>query len=450
MDYSIFDKAFYKLFEKDALINFIDRDKTTFPLAKSKFGRLKSMVMSFDKHGSFLLGEKIAQILFGGHNLNYYDLSYPFVDIVIKHPIEGYSEMNELISIKTSSTKYSLKSAVDDTNGFKIGQFMNYLLANIKFYVYKSEKEAVAGRNAYKTGTVLSTYRKMIEKISGDDLEKYTEYYFAQLGYLAMLKEFLDEYNKRENKMVYVKGKTGTMSAVFRWLYAIFMVSNPKDATRINSSLQKPITKEELSIVKNILGETLPEVKDIKFFIPDALKGKKISYCMFYFNRHDLNPDKIVLNCGKTTAIPIEVLYERSFELWRNKNKHIRHIEQKKKRINVYFNYNDILDIFEDGRDSFKTHLKIIISKSDERDRYKEEHQEAIIEVIDKIKGDYSPQAAELVNYLNNLMDLWYEEDEKKKIIVDFKKFINNIEKRREIKSRVKIPDWIKKMKKSD
>jgi hypothetical protein len=456
MDYSIFDKAFYKLFEKNAEINFIDRDKSTFPLAKSKFGRLKSMVMSLDKHGSHLLGEKIGQILFGAHNLNYYDLSYPFVDIIVKDPVEGYSEKNELISIKTSSTKYSLKNATTDVNGFKISQFLNYLLKNLNFYVYRSGTEAIAGRNAYKTGTVLATYVKMIEEISQGDAEKYTQYYFSVLGYLALLKEFLDKYNEKEKKMVFIKGN------VFRWLYAIFIISNPSEKNHINSLLKKtvkkqlvpnPITEEELNMVRRILGrDILPEAKDIKFLIPDDLKKKKVSYCVFYFNKYsNNNTDQIVLNCAKTTAITIEELYEKSFELWREKGKHIKSLERSKgksKFKNIYFNYENILEIFEDGRDSFKDHIKIIISKSDKRDKYTEEHQEAIIQVIDKIKGDYSPQAGELANYLNNLMDLWYEEDEKKKIIVDFKKFINNIEKRREIKSRVKIPDFIKKMKK--
>jgi hypothetical protein len=192
--------------------------------------------------------------------------------------------------------------------------------------------------------------------------------------------------------------------------------------SKINAMLKTPIQKEEMALVRKLVGRRLPTAKGIRFIIPKDLLTKKISFCVFYFNQNKLNKEDIVLNCAKTRAVNIADLYERAFELWKQRGYHF------KKGKNIYFKYDDILELFEEpGATTFSTHIQISLPKEGkEQYKYGKTHQKALIDVIDKIKGDNSPQAAKLTDYINNLLDLW-ETGNKEKIITNFQKFLNTI-----------------------
>ncbi|MDD4644635.1 MAG: hypothetical protein PHY99_01445, partial [Bacteroidales bacterium] len=185
----------YKLFLEKNLynINLANQSQSNYTYItnnQSRFNRLKHLIYQIEQSGSPLEGEKISEILLGATNLNVLNLSYPFVDVKVISPVKGVTQMNELISVKTTKDMHNLKDAVTYVNGFKISQLIQFAISKINLKIYKNE--TFKDRFAIKLSSITSYYQKSITELFSSDKTIYTYSFINTIVILKFIKDYLN------------------------------------------------------------------------------------------------------------------------------------------------------------------------------------------------------------------------------------------------------------------
>lgn len=426
----------FKLFERTYNIN-LSTNKTDYQFVKrnnSRFNRLKHLVYQIEQHGSPLEGEKISEILLGSVNLNTLDLSYPFVDVQVVNPIKGVTKNNELISVKTSRDKHTLKDAVTYVNGFKIEQLIQFGMSKLNLQLYKSK--IFKSRNAMKLSTVVSKYQQYIKQLFGDDIGVYTYAFSHSITILNFLKKYLKtiegEEDKETNKEI-LFGIIVILSAVFidkkfNTNYLETIGTRKEPGTISLNILPKKLENIKNSILNYFSTEVTHDFNSDYFDYGESLPNKfdkmEISYCILFFDK-ETDDGKVVLNLYKTESVSFSELFNNSMKIWLKKNYHKRALLKKE---NLYLNYEDVVNAFGGG-DVFSTHIKV---EMEPNWNYKERSQgvkKLYVKVIDKIKGiENDEKQKEILKLLNKYLSKINSGDDeiKTSYINKFKQFLDD------------------------
>ena len=434
----IIESSYQKtLNETNINIDLSDRHKTTITnsnivkykdFTKNSFARLFHLFYEMDEKGSPLVGEKISSLLFNAVNLNYYNKSYPFVDLIVKEPIDGVTENEEHISMKTSSTKHNLISAVTDVNGFKLRQLIQFILKKSDLNIYKTDN--FSKRESIKYYTIIDGMYSVFNILRKDT--KYSNYYEDmfrnQLSYLFALKNAIDNNVLYNNKSL-------------------------KDMNSINNFLLDFI-KQDLDNIKNDELDFDFDTNIEKLYTMYDFFDLPISFCVLYFDENLDDESNINMHIQKTNIIKLKDLYQNSLDKWIEKGYHTKIWELKTAKLgddldvdnsktNYYFNYNDIYNIFEENNEGeFNTHIKIkmnsnkknkYLSYEEDADKKKdyERFQNIKVDVIDNIKSVPNDKMSnKVLNFINNILNkLDNESVDKESVIQDFRTFIDDYDK---------------------
>jgi hypothetical protein len=417
----------YKLFLEKVYNIDLTTNQATYEYIKGRgrLNRLKHLVYQLEKTGDPINGEKVSEILLGGVNLNVLDLSYPFVDLKVVTPVPGISNVNELISVKTTRDKHKLKDAVTYVNGFKIGQLIQFAISEIDLNLYKTK--VFKKRNAIRLSSVTSFYDKLIKDLFGKNEKIYTFVFVHTLLFYYLLKEYLEILSTQEI-IITDRNELYTNMAVLLCYY-VDRKFNTNYLKNLNLKSSSDFIVEAEHNIINLFSKRIEEVvnaEDEEFgwlrFIPEAIRSLQISYCILFFDEDDEDSNKVVLNVCKTQSVSFEKLFVNTIKIWTQKPEgkakaiqpmHLRSLERNK---NIYLNYNGVTKAFEDGNlkgdDVFDTQIKIEFSA--EWTSSYEERPESIkklyVKVIDKVKAIPNDEKQEEVltlinNFLNKVID---------------------------------------------
>jgi len=420
----------------------------------TKVNRLTHLLYNFDYNGSPLVGEKIAELLLNAVNLNYFNKSYPFVDLKVKEPIEGMTVKDEFISIKTSSTKHSLSSAITDVNGFKISQLilfvMNFLADNQKpFNIFKSD--IFKDRNAIRKDMIVTVYYRFMKAIDKIAPELYDHLFLFQLYYIILLSRYIETLRIPKKQMI------ENTNDFYSMLFGIVL-------THVNSTFNKDYRREfedaledvsprvylSDSLIKQFSSMSFPNV-NLASYLPSKVAEMRVSYCMIYFEpdvKGKVQTEEVVLHLQKTRSLSILDLLDRSINLWKDRGFHKKETRDKNKE-NIYFNFQDIVKIFEEDKISqihksektgrilksdveFDTHLKVIINKENIRNfsERPEKQTDLIVKVIDEIKGlpsdELTTKVLKDINKITNLMKI-HNQRKKENFVDKFREFMHSL-----------------------
>jgi hypothetical protein len=362
----------------------------------TKFNRLKHLLFEYDDKGSPIMGEKIASLLLGADNLNYYSKSYPFVDLIVKRPVDGITKKNEYISIKTSATKHSLSTSITDVNGFKISQLIHFIIQLLPVNIFKDSK-IIKFRNAIRTDALVTVYYRFMKKFQNKDIKLYEHLFKNQLYYIFLLKNHIEKLRNPEMLPI------DDTNDFYGMMFGIILCD-------VNNLFGKDYTADFEDAIRNIKPKTKLIIQDCnginyvdrKHFLPDDIANMQISYCMLYLESDLIGRKKtrresteVVLHLQKTRTLSLGVLLDRAIQLWMKLGFHTRTTRDVGKQ-NIYFRFIHIVELFEPEKASlsnkeieFDTHLKVIISKNN-INKYSErdvEQTDLIVKVIDDIKG---------------------------------------------------------------
>jgi len=408
----------YKLFlEKLYTLNLENPKNNTYKLGKGTLNRLKHLVYNLEKSGSFLQGEKISEILLGATNLNTLDLSYPFVDLKVLEPVENVSILNELISIKTTRDKHSLKESVTYVNGFKIGQLIQFAISNMNFNFYK--KQGFKQRHAYKLSSVTSHYDKFIRQYFGGNKEIYTFIFVHTLLFYSLFKSYLDivaegKFLKRDD--LYLSMEIFICKFVDEFNGTNYLEKYKSDKIKkINKIDEFNNDIEEKYIDK--IREAINYKDNYKWlnFIDEKIRNLQISYAILYFNE---DVDKMILNLHKTQNVSFDTLLKNTIEAWTSSEKHMKSLDAKK---NIYLDYTGVIQAFSNdklqGDDVFNTHIVVEFTEkwSSEYKERPEETKKLYVKVIDKVKSIPNDEKQEqILNLINKFLTKMIDEDDQK------------------------------------
>ncbi len=130
------------------------------------FSNMKNFYAQSINNGIF--AENILRQTLDGVNLNHLSKNHPHVDLAIVNPIEGFSQKNEIISVKSSiSKKPTLSSVMRDTKSIKLESMFSYILFANSNYELNYERDYFNSKSLLKSGIDLI---KKIEKSSNEDL----------------------------------------------------------------------------------------------------------------------------------------------------------------------------------------------------------------------------------------------------------------------------------------
>ncbi len=418
LNYKLFLERLYNI---NLVTNEIDYD---FIKSSGKINRLKHLIYQLEQTGSPLGGEKISEILLGGTNLNVLDLSYPFVDLKVTTPVEGVTLENELISVKTTRDKYTLKDSVTYVNGFKIGQLIQFAIKKMNLNLYKNKK--FTRRNSIQLSSITSFYDNLIIKLFGENTAIYSFVFIHTLLFYLLLKEYLEKLSEKDI-IITDRDELYTNIAVLLCTYV-----DEKYNTNYIDDIESKIKKSSNYIinatynVKNLFSQRIKEAIDSEDddfnwlnFLPEEIRNLKISYCILFFDKDDDENKKIVLNLCKTQAISFQNLFKNTIKLWTEKknDKSIpMHMKALSKKQNLYLNYDGVIKAFEGnnltGNDVFNTRIKIEFT-SEWTSQYQERPEELkklYVKVIDKVKSipndEKEKKILTLLNkFLNKVID---------------------------------------------
>ena len=409
----------YKLFleANEYKIDLENLKNNTYQIDKSNLNRLKHLIYNLEKSGSFLQGEKISEILLGATNLNTLDLSYPFVDLKVIEPVKDISILNELISIKTTRDKHSLREAVTYVNGFKIGQLIQFAISNMNFNFYK--KQNFKQRYAYKLSSVTSHYDKFIKQYFGENKEIYTFIFVHTLLFYSLFKNYLDIVSEEiflNRNDLYLSMEIFICKFIDEFNGTKYLEKYKSD----NIKKINKINKIDNDIEKKYMDKIRKSVDykdDYKWldFIDEEIRNLQISYAILYFTEDD---DKIILNLHKTQNVSFDTLLKNTIETWTSSEKHMKSLNSEK---NIYLDYGGVIKAFSNdklqGDDVFNTHIQVeftekFVSEYKERP---EETKKLYVKVIDKIKSIPNDEKQEqILNLINKFLTKMIDEDDEK------------------------------------
>lgn len=376
---------------------------------KNQFGRLFHLFYELDDNGSPIIAEKISALLFNAVNLNYYNKSYPFVDLIVPEDksIEGITLPDEYISVKTSAKANTLNNAINEVNGFKLSQVLQFALqmTGVDFF----EGENFSKRNTIKYFTILNELYKIF-KIK-QNATNYELIFKNQLKYIYLLKKIMDNGRTYNGKIL------NNINNINEFFTDII----DKDLRILNPSEMKK---------SHELDDYIKEYDEMNNFYSKF----HISYCVSYFDKDSDINDSIILHVQKTKAINFIELYEKTIKEWVLLDYHKRILDDETSK-NYYLKYNNIKTIFSEG-DDFSNHIILKMSK-EKRKKYfdiskddtktKDYHnfQNLKVEVIDNIKSiPNDKMSKDVLNFINNIVNkLDNENVNKENIIKQFKDF---------------------------
>ena len=428
----------YKLFlEKLYHVNLIS-GKTDYNILKrrGRMNRLKHLIYQLEDTGSSLGGEKVSEILLGGTNLNVLDLSYPFVDLKVTEPVPGVTEEDELISVKTTRDKHTLKNAVTYVNGFKIGQLIQFAISKIDLNLYKST--TFKKRKAIKLSSVTSFYDNLIKDLFGANQDIYTFVFVHTLLFYSLLKEYL-ELLAKEEIIITDRDELYTNVAVLLCYYVdnkfhTNYLTNLKLKRSENYIIE---TTNNLNIlfsnrIKEVIDSEDEELSWLKF-IPESIRNIRISYCILFFNEDD--EEKVVLNLCKTQSITFERLFKNTIKIWTESsgNSVPMHLKALSKKQNLYLNYQGVIKAFQSdklkGDNVFNVHIQVEFDANwaDTYHERPEDTKKMYVKVIDKVKSiPNDDKQTEILNLLNKFLNKIIDSDESDKYIKKFSDIFNH------------------------
>lgn len=433
--------------EGDYYIN-VSTNKTNYQYIKNdstRFNRLKHLIYQIEQNGSPLMGEKISEILLGAVNLNTLDLSYPFVDVKVVNPVDGVTNTDELISVKTSRDSHTLREAVTYVNGFRIDQLIQFGMSKLDLQLYKSS--SFKSRNAMKLSTVISYYQHIIKKLFGNDEGVYTYAFSHSIIILDFLKKYLSKIEAQpgtnSSKAIVGLVTAAFIDKKFNTSYIDDVGGRGEDKLlNINITVKK-LEKIKQSVLNYFSSESSHNFSSdyINYGdgLPKEISKLQISYCILFFNEENndgKNDGKIVLNLYKTQSVSFDQLFNNSMNIWLKKNYHINNLNRNKfdqKKQNIYLNYDNVVLAFQgnnlSGDQVFDTHIKVEIEPNWTYRERDEGTKKMYVKIIDKIKGITNDEKEEeILKLLNRHLNRINVNDEEKRnsYINKFKQFLND------------------------
>lgn len=410
----------YKLFlEKLYNINLVnDEIDYDFVKTRGRLNRLKHLIYQLEKSGSPLGGEKVSEVLLGGTNLNVLDLSYPFVDLKVTTPVPGVTIADELVSVKTTRDKHTLRDSVTYVNGFKIGQLIQFAISEIDLNLYKSK--IFKKRKAIKLSSITSFYDNLIKKLFGENQVIYTFAFVHTLLFYSLLKEYL-EILANQDIIITDRNELYTNMAVLLCYY-IDKKFNTNYINQLESKIKgsQNYIVEATHNVENLFSRKINDVVDSEDenfgwlrFIPENIRNLKISYCILFFDKED-DDEKVVLNLCKTQAVSFQDLLRNTIILWTQSSNGVvpMHMKALKKKQNLYLNYAGVIKAFETnelkGDDVFNTRFRIEFTYewASQYQERPEELKKLYVKVIDKVKSiPNDEKQGDILNLLNKFLN---------------------------------------------
>lgn len=360
---------------------------------RSMINRLNHLLFQYNAKGKPLIAEKIASLLLGAVNLNYYSKSYPFADLKVEHPINGITIQDEYISMKSSSTKNTLSRAVTDVNGFKLSQLILFIIEKMQLNIFR-DLETKTIRGSMRKDIILNTYYKFMQKCDDDRLRD--KLFERQLYYIVLFQKYIDE-KLRHPSYIEIKKISDFKSILFG---IILNQINSESSTDYTSYFENVLSSEfkgpktgnptlNYELMKRVSVE-YEKPKDITYlsYLPETIADMKASFCILYIE-NSKNSKDVIFSLQKTNAMKISELLKRSFDRWMKMKYHAK-VTRGAGKMNVYFNFKDIVEVFDQkNTNEFDTHLRVIVNREnienfEERPR---EQTKEIIRVIDEIKG---------------------------------------------------------------
>lgn len=118
------------------------------------YDAMKNFYMQSQNNGVY--AENILRITLDGVNLNHLYKNHPHVDIAIPtiaKTVEGVTQPNEIISVKSSITKNTtLAKVLSDTKSIKLESVFSYVVFASSNYELKYEKEFYVAKSLYNLG----------------------------------------------------------------------------------------------------------------------------------------------------------------------------------------------------------------------------------------------------------------------------------------------------------
>lgn len=418
------NKLFETTYNVDLNLPKIDYPTATKPtINTADKNRLTNLVLDVDETGSWKIGEKISEILLGAPNLNYFNLSYPFVDLKVNKPVPNISEKDEYISVKTCRTANTLIGAFSEVNGFTFRSFLNFFIELVKMKVFKSDM--FKNRNAYENHVIITMYFTEIMNKYDKMSTSYAVLFASVPIFMAKLQKFM-EYEWKTTKIFYDKND---FEAFFHNLFV-------------------PVKNGGLGWDEELIKNFKTNLKNWDLFIKDStifppnLYKTKISWALIYFDTPVKTSDRFVLNLRKCDPIKIFDLYRKSAEIWVRKKYYMDELKISSKTgkaiksKNIYFKHVDIAEIlgYKNINAAFPIHIKVTLQNVEEF-KYRagllpKKGTEIAVDVINNVKGlMYNANGRHLNKYFNILADVVLKQDPKiqHKIVKNFSDFLDEL-----------------------
>jgi len=370
------------LLEKRYLLNLSDiqysfDNSITYEIDKTEFFRLKHLLIELIKSDSYLVAEKITEMIFNANNLNYYNLSFPFVDLISKkgkyvNNIE-LTKPGELINVKYSKTS-SIQEVISETK-LRISGMLLYFIEKIN-------------KGAKNNRIIKSNISNAVTQImKTDGVNEGTKEFFINLPYYILLTKRMIDENNLENieKITIQKTYKNLILAIYKNFY--------------NENFE---FKNEIITQINLPDNINQEKKEILKF------NEQISYCGVYYKNGD---DFFDINIEKSNVNLFYKILLKSLKIWIDKP--IPFLLEGKKTLSI-FNKKDIFNIWENDSDKeLEHHIKILIKSNEKIERGE---KDLFVNTINKIKSiDNNEKNKDLLKFISAITNIFNNSDDLKK-----------------------------------
>jgi hypothetical protein len=328
--------------------------------------------------------EDLARVILNCINLNHFQKNHPYVDLGVVKPIEGVTQQNEVISIKSTVNFKSIKNLIADTKSIKFETLFSYLV--------------FAYNNFYST-KIQRSPKSILDGVLKDLILK-KGYNFSKGG----------------------KDQTKTKGIIYIILGHLFTVSK---------NYSKDFYKNLYDDIDNYLKGDNKILDDEKKVVVNALSkiNHPVSLGIVYFKpEKDIIPT--VLHIEKTQGIPLNHFFMKVMDIW-NKKGFFHPVGKSNTFVVKYLKYDDLQTIFA-KTDPFE--IKINVDFSDFKVSYKpnrvlrmqtateikdvyldKNHEEEILQFVNKMIKQLSHNP----EYIDEYIDFKDDLDSKENIIED-------------------------------
>lgn len=334
--------------------------------------KMRFFANKFEKRAHDVDAEHLAASLFGAE-LEPRDAA--FRDLQVFNPIPGLSYPNEFISVKSSKTMNTLKTAINNTNGFKLNSLILFMMEKLNPQIFL--KPRFIKRHEMDIKNLFNMYKSIILRLYFKDIKSYIIAFNSIILVLKIVKEFFTRLFEVENKVL--EGKkiiehVITMAIVsymdevkgwqeFKNIRQMLTVSRVEElqfeeTLKLFQTFSDKYKKES----QNAYSENGYDAIGDGFL--DKFSEIKLSYCIIYFEKPHKNEETIKIY--KTQALSCAELFKNTTRIWTNNKNYQKTIVQGK--VNIYLTYDLILQAFEGngltGKDVFETEITIKVPHS--------------------------------------------------------------------------------------